>query len=126
MRSRLAKLKDEKGQSTVEFALVSIVLLVLVFGIVEFGRAWFRADLLKGAANIAARTYAVTKDAGKALTAAQTIIPTLSSPSTFKTTITTDQVTVSVEEPFSPVVPVLLPMLTNITIKRTATYRLEP
>ena len=124
MRSIRAKLKNEEGQSTVEFALVSIVLLVLVFGIVEFGMAWYRADLLKGAANIAARTYAVTKDSSKALSAARTIIPSL-------TTITPDmsipdQVTVTASEPFSPVVPVLLPMLKNITITRTATYRLEP
>ena len=32
--------KGKKGQSLVEFALVVPMLLLLVFGIAEFGRAW--------------------------------------------------------------------------------------
>ena len=50
-----------------EFALIAILLLLLVFGITEFGRAWFHADLLKGDANAVARTYAV-KGAAAGLT----------------------------------------------------------
>ncbi|MCK9418555.1 MAG: pilus assembly protein [Nitrospirae bacterium] len=125
MKDLLSTLKNEKGQSAVEFALVAILLFLLVFGIMEFGRAWYRADLLKGAANIAARSYAVTKDTSKALSAAQTVIPTLSLASVIIDTTIPDQVTVTVTEPFIPVVPVLLPMLKNITLTRTATYRME-
>ena len=124
MKSMLAKLKDKNGQSTVEFALVSILLLILVFGIVEFGMAWYRADLLKGAANIAARTYAVTKSYPSALNAAQTIIPSLTSIAT-DTTIP-NQVTVTVRESFQMAVPGLLSMVSITNITRTATYRLEP
>ena len=70
MKKILSKLKDEKGQSAVEFALVGTLLLVLLFGITEFGRAWYRADKLKGAANIAARTCAVTSGTAAARTTA--------------------------------------------------------
>jgi len=54
------KLKDHKGQSAVEFTLVLVfVFLPVLFGITEFSRAFYHADLLKGESNIAARTYAV-------------------------------------------------------------------
>ena len=123
MANILSKLKNEKGQSAVEFALVAILLFLLVFGIIEFGRAWYRADLLKGAANIAARTYAVTKDSDKALSAAQTVIPSLTS---IGIVPTTEQVTVTVSQPFQMAVPGLLSMVSITNIRRTATYRLEP
>lgn len=131
MKNILSKLKDEKGQAAVEFALVAILLLFFVFGIVEFGRAWYRADLLKNAANIGARTCAVTKDISQATLAAQGAIPNYKSPPTNVIILTctptapVSQVTVTVTEPFSPVVPLLLPMLNSITLTRTATYRVE-
>ena len=43
-------LKNEKGQSLVEFALVVPLLLLLVIGIAEFGRAWMTKNILTGAA----------------------------------------------------------------------------
>jgi len=131
MKRIITKLQEEKGQSMVEFALVAILLLLLVFGIMEFGRAWFRADLLKNAANIGARTCAVTKDNAKALAAAQAAIPN------YNVAITTievpdcnplpsvSQVTVTVTEQFQTVVPSLLKISNSITLRRTATYRLE-
>ena len=130
MKNILSKLKNEKGQATVEFALVAILLMILVFGIVEFGRAWFRADLLKNAANIGARTCAITKDIGKATSAAAAAIPNYN-PS--KTNIEVlnctpeepiSEVTVTVSETFK-VATGLIKILDNIPIKRTATYRVE-
>ena len=131
MKNIFSKLKNEKGQAAVEFALVAIVLLLFVFGIVEFGRAWYRADLLKNAANTGARTCAVTKDISQATLAAQGAIPNYKSPPTniiisTCTPTPVTQVTVTVTEPFNPVVPLLLPMLNSITLTRTATYRVEP
>lgn len=38
-------LRDERGQATVEFALILPVLLLLVLGIIELGRAWNLAQL---------------------------------------------------------------------------------
>lgn len=124
MKSMFAKLKDEKGQSTVEFALVAILLLLLVFGIIEFGWAWYRADQLKGAANIAARTYAVTKDVTAAATAAHNVAG-MGALVTFDTTTTT-YVIATVSEPFQIAVPGLLSMVSITNISRTATYRMEP
>jgi Flp pilus assembly protein TadG len=59
----LATLKDEKGQNLIEFALVVPLLLVLVFGIAEYGRAWMTRNILTGAAREAVRVAAVS-DAG--------------------------------------------------------------
>ena len=49
------RLKDETGQNLVEFALVVPLLLILVFGIAEFGRAWMTQNILTGAAREASR-----------------------------------------------------------------------
>jgi Flp pilus assembly protein TadG len=50
---------NEKGQSLVEFALVVPLLLILVLGIEEFGRAWMAKNILTGAAREAVRILAV-------------------------------------------------------------------
>lgn len=126
----LSKLKDEKGQSAVEFALVGtlLLLLVLVFSITEFCRAWYRADKLKGAANIATRTYAVTCGTAAArTTAGQSAANLVEAGMSSKITLMTDTMSVTsfATEMFQPVAPILLPMLNNISIKRNATYRLE-
>jgi Flp pilus assembly protein TadG len=52
-------LGNEKGQNLVEFALVVPMLLLLVFGIAEFGRAWMAQNILTGAAREAVRILAV-------------------------------------------------------------------
>jgi Flp pilus assembly protein TadG len=57
-------LKDRKGQNIVEFALVVPMLLLLVFGIAEFGRAWMTQNILTGAAREAVRLLAVPAPAG--------------------------------------------------------------
>jgi Flp pilus assembly protein TadG len=59
-----ASLTTEKGQSLVEFALVVPLLLILVFGIAEFGRAWMTRNILTGAAREAVRVLAVPAPAG--------------------------------------------------------------
>jgi len=38
--------RNERGQGLVEFALVVPMLLILVFGIAEFGRAWMTRNVL--------------------------------------------------------------------------------
>jgi Flp pilus assembly protein TadG len=135
MKNILSKLKDEKGQSAVEFALVAIFLLLLVFGIIEFGRAWYRADILKTAANVAARACTVSKVTADAVTAGQNAIHNYNSAidsvnffsnNICETTAPMSAVTVTVTETFKSSVPVMFPMLNNITLTRTATYSMGP
>ncbi len=54
--------KHSKGQSLVEFALVVPLLLILMLGIVEFGRAWMTKNILTGAAREAVRVAVVGGD----------------------------------------------------------------
>lgn len=51
--------KDESGQTTVETVLVIIVLFIMLFGIVEWSRAWWTKNSLNNAVRVGARTAAV-------------------------------------------------------------------
>jgi hypothetical protein len=50
------------GQGLVEFALIVPLFLVLLLGMVEFGRAWMTKNILTGAAREAVRLAAVQVD----------------------------------------------------------------
>lgn len=52
----------ETGQSLVEFAMVLPLFLILMFGLVDFGRAFYSWMLITEAAREGARTGAVQKD----------------------------------------------------------------
>ena len=61
-RSGVAMKRDathSRGQGLVEFALVVPLFLILLFGMIEFGRAWMTKNILTGAAREAVRIYAV-------------------------------------------------------------------
>ncbi|MEH0108721.1 TadE/TadG family type IV pilus assembly protein [Tersicoccus sp. MR15.9] len=60
-----------------EFALVVPVLLLLLMGIIEFGRVYNAQIELSGAAREAARVVAVRNDPVAAMTAARTATPSL-------------------------------------------------
>jgi Flp pilus assembly protein TadG len=49
----------QQGLSTVEFALVAVVLFIMIFGVIEFGRAFFVASALDEATRRGARMAAV-------------------------------------------------------------------
>ena len=51
---------SDRGQSIVEFALVVPLLLLLLVGIIEFGRLWMTMNVLTGAAREGVRVAAVT------------------------------------------------------------------
>jgi hypothetical protein len=51
-----------RGQGLVEFALVLPLFLLLLFGMVEFGRAWMTKNILTGAAREAVRLAVVQVD----------------------------------------------------------------
>jgi Flp pilus assembly protein TadG len=53
-------LKDKRGQSIIEFALVLPILLMVLFGITEFGRAIMVKNILHTASREGARLAAVS------------------------------------------------------------------
>jgi len=56
----LKRLRDRSGNSVIEFALVLPLLLLVVFGITEFGRAWFVVNALAAASREGVRLAVVT------------------------------------------------------------------
>lgn len=59
-RKLVSLARDTRGQSVIEFALVLPLILVLVFGITEFGRAWMAVNVLTSAAREGCRLAVVT------------------------------------------------------------------
>ena len=57
-------LHNKKGQALIETALSIFILFLLVFGIIEFGRAMFVKNMLNNAARAGARTAVVTPPTG--------------------------------------------------------------
>ena len=72
----------DRGAAAVEFALVAVLLLMLVFGIAEFGRMWFLQSSLAAAARDAARTMAVKNDTDEAEAAARAVFTADGGPTT--------------------------------------------
>ena len=60
MKLRKWNNRGEGGQALVEFALVLSVLVVILFGIIEWGRLWMTANIMTSAAREGARVAAVT------------------------------------------------------------------
>ena len=69
--------KDDTGAVAVEFALVFPLLILVLFGVIEYGAVYNAQLVVTGAAREAAREMAVTGDAGSARTAALTAAPGL-------------------------------------------------
>ena len=66
---------QKEGQALVEFALVVPMLVVILFGIFEFGRLWMTMNILTGAAREGVRVAAVTApDAGLVQNAVENIM----------------------------------------------------
>jgi Flp pilus assembly protein TadG len=106
--------RGEKGAAIVEFALVVPLLLLLLWGIVDIGRAFYTLNNLASAVREGARTAAVmatdpTIAANKTLiktavtTAFTPIGPPLKPESVF-VTLANRQVTVKASYPFAPLV----------------------
>lgn len=72
LTGRTVRAREDGGQSLVEFVLVLPVLLVLVFGIIEFANAWRTSQIVTNAAREGAR-MAVLPDNPTAAEIEQTI-----------------------------------------------------
>ncbi len=126
-------LENEKGQSLVEFALVVPMLLMLVIGIAEFGRAWMTKNIMTGAAREAVRLAAVPAPGGgwngsAATTRGNQI---LDNAGIATTVIVQDaagafgDVTATVNYDFPVVIVGFIPGLDDITLTSTTTMRRE-
>lgn len=73
----MSRWRSERGAAAVEFALVLPILLVLVLGTIEFGRAYNTQISLTHAARESARTMAITNDWTKAVTTGKSASPSL-------------------------------------------------
>jgi Flp pilus assembly protein TadG len=135
-RQALRRMRGEGGQALVEFAIVLLPLLLVLFGAIEFGRAWNTKNMAVHLANEAARMAAVnqvictgTSPVGLRNEAASDGLPASTT-----ITITTGQVspqqpvTATVTVPFSSSIPLIGSIfsaagLTSLT--GTATMRTE-
>ena len=70
----VTKLREHRGNAVVEMALIMPILLLLVFGITEFGRAWMTVNILQTASREGARLAVVTAPDVNAVTARATAI----------------------------------------------------
>lgn len=79
--------RRERGAAAVEFALVVPILLVLVLGIIEFGRAYQVQTTVSAAAREGARSMALGNDADTARQTVKDYFPELA--------LTDDQIAIS-------------------------------
>jgi len=125
--------KNEMGQSLVEFALVVPLLLLLVIGIAEFGRAWMTQNILTGAVREAARIAVVQAPGGGWNgTAANARANQILASAGIATTVSVPDpgtqygdVTATVTYDFPTAVAGFIPGLDNITLSSTTTMRRE-
>ncbi|SEP17785.1 TadE/TadG family type IV pilus assembly protein [Trujillonella endophytica] len=71
------RIRDERGASAVEFALLLPILLLLVLGIVEFGRGFQVSGTLSAAAREGVRVMALQNDPAAARAAVRSAAGTL-------------------------------------------------
>ena len=67
----MRRLKDEKGASAVEFALVASLLFLILFGIIQFGIAYNRVQGLNSAGREGARAASIGAPVGQVVTRVQ-------------------------------------------------------
>lgn len=126
------RLREEKGQNLVEFALVVPLLLLLVIGIAEIGRAWMARNILTGAAREAARIAAVNSTPSVALSRGYAILDSASITTGRNITVADDNVaygtvTVTVSYNLPITIAGFIPGLDNPTfpLSSTTTMRKE-
>jgi Flp pilus assembly protein TadG len=107
-RLRTARQHGERGATAVEFAFILPLLLVLVLGIAEFGRAFQVSGTLSAAAREGVRVMALQNDPAAARTAVRNAAPSLNP------AVTNAQITIT---------PASCPAgATNTTVRVTVTY----
>lgn len=129
MISKLFDIKKTNGQSMVEFALVLPVLVVILFGTIEFGRLWETMNVMTSAAREGVRVAATTApDANQVQNAALNILNAANVNNATITVAGPDgnlNVTVTVQVNYVPITGAIVPGIGNINLTRTSTMRWE-
>ncbi len=126
-------IKKESGQSLVEMALVLPILLILLVGIIDFGRVLYSYSHLHLATQEAVRLGGLGNSDSEIVTFAKNYIH-IGDPSKLKVAITPDDstrsstqyVTVELEYPLKLITPIISKLLPNpIILKTDSTIRVE-
>src|SRR6476659_9632838 len=112
MRKRLhdVRPRDERGAAAVEFAFIVPLLIVLVLGIAEFGRAFQVSGTLSAAAREGVRIMALQNDPAGARAAVRGAAPSLNP------AVTDAQIVIT------PAACPITTGATNTTVRLTVTY----
>ena len=107
---------DDRGAAAVEFAMVMPILLLLVFGIVDYGRAYNARLTLSHAAREAVRVWALGGSEADTEARAQEAAAGLTGVTAVTTTCTFGEATsVTVAADFSLVMPLIADMLPGLS-----------
>lgn len=120
----------ESGNALIEFAFVLPMLLLVVFGITEFGRALMTVNVLAAAAREGARVAAVGGDSTAVVTRVMDVLDAANiTPAPGGITITgpdaNKAITVRVESNFDVLSAKILPMQGTILLSGTTVMRFE-
>jgi len=132
------KLANQKGLAMVELAILLPLLLLILFGVAEFGRAWYLTNTLTNAAREGARRASISPTDPTTEPARAAVVDRISEscpfpvdPENVAITSTnsppqhgTDTITVTISYPFQSPVP-LLDMLQDITLQGEASMFYE-
>ncbi|MFZ7943942.1 TadE/TadG family type IV pilus assembly protein [Neobacillus sp. 19] len=124
-------MKSEKGQSLVEFALILPLLVMLLFGIVDFGRAFHAYLTIDHAGREAARAASIGKDNDTVEQIAKSRAKSINLEKYGNVVVsTTDRtpgidVKVTISYTFSFITPVLSPLLKTIDLIDETYMRVE-
>jgi Flp pilus assembly protein TadG len=113
--------EDDRGAIVVEFALILPILLILLFGIIEFGRAYNTQISLQGAAREGARALALGNSATDAVNRSSGVAISVSSISGCPDGATEEYATVTTSADFTFSIPFV--NLGQKTLEATASMR---
>lgn len=127
------KLDARRGQSLVEFALVVPILLLLLLGLVELGRAWMTKNIMTGAAREGARIYVVPEGgeaaarnrAAEILSSGGIIMSPATDCVSFSDNGAYSICTATVTHNFHAIFGGFIPGLDNVTLVSTTSMRME-
>lgn len=140
VRTLWQRARDDRGAAIIEFALVAPLLLVLVWGIIEAGRAFYTINSLASAVRDGARygaacnlgapgntltltgTACETEIRDMVVTAFQPLGPALNTAQVTPTVVGGNRIRVVATYPYQPITPV---PGWRVTISRAAVFRYE-